>query len=100
MLRRAYANGASVVRPPILMTEHEEEFRVQDILAHKPAHKKRDYLDEIEAAPVRIAESLLDSATGLALSDHYIPASIETSKNTSRTRKRTRTRGLRPISKS
>ncbi|KAA6426858.1 MAG: hypothetical protein FRX49_03183 [Trebouxia sp. A1-2] len=135
MLRRAYDNGAGVVRPPILMIEGEEEFEVQEILAHKPAYKKRsdtgtrflvqwkgyspaynswepirelkkhalealsDYWDEIEAAPVQTAESLLDSGTGLAPGDRHVPASIETNTDTSRSHKRTRTRGLRPVSK-
>ena len=40
MLRRAYNNGAGVQRPPVIMIEGQEEFEVQEILNHSPAHKK------------------------------------------------------------
>ena len=41
MLRRAYNNGAGVQRPPIIMIEGQEEFEVQEILNHTPAHWTR-----------------------------------------------------------
>ena len=42
MLRRCYDNGASVQRPPTVMIEGQEEFELQQILAHKPATKSKD----------------------------------------------------------
>lgn len=42
MLRRCYDNGAGVQRPPTVMIEGQEEFELQQILAHKPATKSRD----------------------------------------------------------
>ena len=41
MLRRAYDNGAGVQRPPIIMIEGQEEFELEEILQHSPAHKVR-----------------------------------------------------------
>ena len=41
MLRRYYDNGAGVQRPPTVVIEGQEEFEVQEILAHKPLNKTR-----------------------------------------------------------
>ena len=42
MLRHCYDNGAGVQRPPTVMIEGQEEFELQQILAHKPATNSRD----------------------------------------------------------
>ncbi len=41
MLRLAHDNGAGKRRPPTTMIEGEEEFELEEILAHRPAHKNR-----------------------------------------------------------
>ena len=41
MLRLAHDNGAGKRRPPTTMIEGEEEFDLEEILSHRPAHKNR-----------------------------------------------------------
>ncbi len=41
MLRLAHDNGAGKRRPPTTMIEGEEEFELEEILAHRPAHKNK-----------------------------------------------------------
>ena len=41
MLRLAHDNGAGKRRPPTTMIEGQEEFDLEELLAHRPAHKNR-----------------------------------------------------------
>ena len=41
MLRLAHDNGSGNRRPPILMIEGQEEFELEEILAHRPLHKQK-----------------------------------------------------------